>query len=135
MTMTQIPMLGVGSFGMIELRLRTHRGDPATSYAAARKMVASGRLNEQQRLVLEIVMEYGPGTIHELATREAGTGPAQIWETEWKYTLARRLPELQLKRLVRVQQDPTKPCRCKGSDRPCHCQDVIRDGSRVWEAI
>ncbi len=51
------------------------------------------------------------------------------------HELARRFPELERKGLARVQQDPSKPCRCKPNAKRCRCRDVVVDGSRVWEVV
>lgn len=121
----------------IQARLLARNTDPVTSHQAAKRVVESGRLTEQQEFSLQAVKEDGPGTVHEIARRGALVHGIRTltekWETDWRYMLARRLPELERKLLVRVQQDPSKPCRCKPNAKRCRCRDVVRDGSRVWE--
>lgn len=117
----------------MQAKLLARRDDPATSTQAARRVVESGRLTEQQDEVLSILEVNGPGTAKELSISE-GFLPRHE-EERFYYTLCRRLPELERKGLVRVQQDPSKPCRCKRGAKRCRCWDVVRDKSRVWEIV
>lgn len=121
----------------VQARLLSRREDPVSSHQAAMRLVESGRLTAQQGVALSVLSEYGSGTTWEVAGRLANKAEGyrpQIAE-RFHYMLARRLPELERKGLVRVQQDPAKPCRCKPGAKRCRCRDVVRDGSRVWEAV
>ena len=127
----QLPMFAPGSANReepIQARLLARADPPATSKQAARRVVESGRLTKQQEWALAILQRYGPGTCWTLAYRQPIEEPVGV-----HFMLARRLPELERKGLVRVQQDPSKPCRCRPKATRCRCRDVVRDGSRVWE--
>lgn len=122
-----------GTLAGIHTRLLSRPQDPVTSKAAARELVRSGRLTKQQEVTLWILREYGPGTTHEIASRYVQAWPKANADFI-HHQLARRFPELESLWAARVQQDRTKPCRCKPEARECHCQDVVREGCRVWEA-
>jgi len=126
----QLTLLNPGQGGRetpsVQERLLARREDPVTSKTAARTMVESGKLTEQQKWAWLLVKTYcevhGSGTARELTYSDRSYFP-----------LCRRLPELERLGLVRVQQDPSKLCRCKPDATRCRCRDVVRDGSRVWE--
>ena len=66
------------------------RTDPITSVQAARHMIESGKLTDQQRKALDLVKRFPNCTSDELATK-GGLD---------RYQIARRLPELQRKGLI-----------------------------------
>ena len=129
--MSQLPIFAADYANRLRARTLARADDPATSKQAARRVVR--RLTEQQDEVLCVIQSNGPGTARELSISE-GFLPAHE-EERFYYTICRRLPELERRRLVRVQQDPSKPCRCKPNATRCRCRDVVRDNSRVWEVV
>jgi DNA-binding MarR family transcriptional regulator len=66
------------------------RTDPPTSHAAARHMIESGKLTEQQKKTLDLVNKYPNHTSDELATKGSLD----------RYQLGRRLPELEREGLI-----------------------------------
>ena len=97
----------------MQARLLARRGDPETSKEAARAVAL--RCPGLQHWALAWVKAFGPGT-----TREMSAMGIMVDRGKIHHELARRLPELQRKGLVRVQRD------AKGNE-------VKRGGSRVWE--
>lgn len=100
----------------IQARILSRHDDPPTSKAAAAR--TARMLTESQDQALACLMEYGPGTTHELAAKAARLdviGGADR-ATAIHHELARRLPELERAGLVRVTGE-------------------IRNGSRCWEII
>ena len=83
-------------------RSLTHRTDPQTSEAAARDLIQSGRLGEQQEQVLKLVRTYPDSTSAELA---------KFGRLE-RHIPARRLSELKRKGLVKVSGQ--RPCKTNG---------------------
>lgn len=79
------------------------RRDPSTSHAAAESLVASGRLREQQRQVLDALTRWPGSTAVELATNSGLD----------RYLVSRRLPELATLGLARRMAP--RACRVKGS--------------------
>jgi response regulator of citrate/malate metabolism len=80
--------------------------DPISSHLAAAEVTASGRRDSQKREILEALRaESAPVTSMELA-RAAGID---------RYTVARRLPDLERDRLV--ERGQLRDCRVSG--RPC----------------
>lgn len=82
-------------------RLARH-SDPETSRIAARRLVESGALTRQQAEVLDAVRTCPGSTAVEIAQR-AGID---------RYTVSRRLPELQRKGQVR--RGPPRDCTVNG---------------------
>jgi hypothetical protein len=68
-----------------------HRGDPATSYEAARRLVQSGKLTGQRKAVMEALLKCDGVTHAELGA---------LMAVHWLIP-ARRLPELERAGLVR----------------------------------
>jgi hypothetical protein len=91
-----------GAVDEILVRVRARKTDPEPSHEAARELVASGGLNRQQAVVLELVRRRPGLTSHELAD-----GNATL-----RYMLARRRPELARRWLV--VRGPARPCRVTG---------------------
>ena len=116
-------------------RLLARTADPVTSKQAARRVGESGRLSKGQIDCLAHIRAFGPGTTWEIALRHPWVVRGRVTPESLHYLMARRLPELERKGLVRVQQDPSKPCRCKPNAKRCRCRDVVRDGSRCWEVV
>mgnify|MGYP001067784061 CR=1 FL=1 len=80
-----------------------HAGDPETSFQAAARLKASGRLGRQQRTVLEALRQCDGSTHAELGA---------FMGVHW-LTPARRLPELERAGLVR--KGTPRICRIKHS--------------------
>lgn len=124
--MTQQSLFHPGSGGREEfqVRLHTHKGDPETSQEAARRLVATETLTLQQVRAAWMVRKFGPATTWEIAgsIAETSTGYRPPVAEEIHYMLARRLPELERKGLVRVQRDKSG-------------KEVVRQKSRVWEIV
>ena len=106
----------------IRARVLARRDDPVTSKQAARRIVESGRLSKGQIDCLAHIRAFGPGTTWEIALRHPWVVRGRVTPESLHYLMARRLPELERKGLVRVQRDD------KG-------RDVKRDGSRCWEVV
>lgn len=100
-----------GGIERIQARLLARHDDPATSKAAAKKMVEGRKLSEQQTRALRFLENFGPGTTWEIADRQD-----MMNRVNCHYLLARRLPELERKGLVRTTGE-------------------VRDGARVWETV
>jgi CRP-like cAMP-binding protein len=89
----------------------SRRNDPMTSRIAARRLVESGALNEQQQAVFEAVTRWHGSTAVELA-KVSGLD---------RYAVSRRLPELQRKGQVR--RGPPRVCTVNG--RPQSTWSVV----------
>lgn len=68
----------------MERRL-ARRSDPVSSHLAAKRMVESGALSDQQRIARDLVVKYPNRTSDELA---------ELGQLD-RYQLARRLPEVE----------------------------------------
>jgi CRP-like cAMP-binding protein len=85
--------------------------DPVTSQQAARYITKSGKREGQLLAVLSLVMKYPRRTAVELAARS----------TFDRYTVNRRLPELEHAGLIR-----------KAGQRPC---EIHKRLATIWEAF
>jgi len=110
--MSQLPMFATNFANRLHARTLARREDADTSHLAAIRLVESGQLTAQQGCALGLFDGVKSGTSWELARGKA----------DLHYMLARRLPELERKGLVRVQRDVV------GRERT-----VKR--SRMWEAL
>jgi hypothetical protein len=81
-----------GTNGLLADLPRARRRDPETSHQAAEGIRRSGELGKQQRAVLEAVRAHPGKTSAELGKLIADQ--RQEDPTRWRYTAARRLPEL-----------------------------------------
>ncbi len=115
-------MFGVDYGGLIKPRLLCRRDDPATSKQAARWVVESGRLTKGQIDCLAHIRAFGPGTTWEIALRHPWVVRGRVTPESLHYLMARRLPELERKGLVRVQRD-------------AEGREMVRERSRVWEVV
>ena len=137
--MTQLSLLSPGAGNIetptVQARVLARADDPATSKAAASKV--SVHLSESQERALFIITLYGPGTLREIARDycERALDPNWIDAAALYHELARRAPELRRAVKIRVQQDPSLPCRGHEDGEPCHCHDVVIEGCRVWEVV
>jgi hypothetical protein len=100
-----------GAQGLLADLPRSRASDPDTSHQAAEKVRRTGELGRQQRAVLEAVRTWPGSTSAELGhwiwTTQGGD------PTRWRYTVARRLPELSPVHVRRM-----KPRRCKVTGNP-----------------
>jgi len=102
--------------------------DPQSSKDAAAEHVANGRRDIECEVVLEALRRFPGSTSRELAVDAERIGLQLLGQErdEWRYTLARRLPELEDAGLVRAvvhaasrnrpgrQVDPAlRPCRVR----------------------
>lgn len=73
------------------------RGDPLGSHQAAVDVTTSGRRDAECAVVLEAVRRFPGRTSHELARDAEPLGSLRLGQEldAWRYTLARRLPELE----------------------------------------
>ena len=101
-SMTQLSLLASDFGNAIKIRTHHRREDGETSREAARRVVP--KLTEQQDSTLDTVRNYGPGTAPEMAYRACFAHSVRVlnekWETEWRYMMSRRLPELEAAGLV-----------------------------------
>lgn len=85
------------------------KADPATSHEAARRMVESGKLNEQGEAVLALVLRWPGRTSAELAANaEAKRIPGID-----RHIVARRLPEIE--RSGRIFRGAAVVCKANGT--------------------
>lgn len=75
---------------------RTRTSDPASSHKAARRANASGKAASDMQQCLEFVRQYPGLTSRALAERASADGHAKLD----RYVMARRLPDLERRRLV-----------------------------------
>lgn len=85
---------------------RSRRGDPASSHAAAERMVESGAAKHHEDRILDLLFIKPNSTIHELAAlsavREKQIGPLDHVQ------IARRLPEM-----LGVERGELRKCNVK----------------------
>lgn len=99
-----------------ENRPLSHRHDPETSHAAARKLTQSGRLTGQRREVLDALRQCSGATHAELG---------RFMGRDW-LVAARRLPELE--RAGLVHKGEARICRVKGSR--CTTWWIVKEADR-----
>lgn len=92
--------------------LRARRSDPATSKVAAAHVERSGKGAKQQAIAFDCVYRWPGKTSAELA---------QLSGELDRYTMARRLPEVRRRGLIR-----------NGEDRKC---EVTKCKAMTWEAV
>ncbi len=112
---------------LFEPKLITHKQDPETSFAAAGKMIKSGALSRQEKIVwYEIeIQTHSPGGNCTFTAKELS-----IWAGLNYHTIQRRLSGLCLKgKIERIQIEgiETHP---KG--KPVYKK---RDGCCVWQIV
>ena len=90
---------------------RSRAADPDTSHQAADKVRRSGELGKQQLAVLEAVKRWPGRTSAELGQLIAQQRQEDV--TRWRYTAARRLPELTPVHIRRA-----KPRKCEATGNP-----------------
>jgi hypothetical protein len=112
----------------IQARLISHSQGHATERAAAEYTVHAQTIGGEIALIMLLLRTHGPQTCVEMGERTEDP-------SRWRVTFAKRMKAMTFRGLVRVQQDPTLPCRCTPLDPVCRCHDVTRGGSRVWEEI
>jgi hypothetical protein len=65
--MEQQTFLESGSYNALRVKTHHHRADPPASVEAATAMVTSGRLNEQESQVADMIAWCGRGTAKQMA--------------------------------------------------------------------
>lgn len=75
---------------------RARRNDPDSSHLAADRMEKSGAMGEQMQAVLDAVKRYDGSTSKELAELSGLD----------RHAVARRLPELETKKLIHATEHP-----------------------------
>lgn len=92
------------------------RTDPESSHLAAETITKSGARSDQQNKAAEAVKQFPGHTSHELAALTCGKRNV----TDWRYALARRLPECEVSGRVRKGQMRT----CSVTGRKAHVWEV-----------
>ena len=83
----------------------SRRSDPATSHAAARKVVASGQLESHCSIILAMVAAHPDSTSAEIG---------QLLDVpNGRFVSARRLPDLRRRKLV--ETGPARACAVTGN--------------------
>jgi hypothetical protein len=100
-----------GASGLLADLPRSRASDPETSHHAAEKVRRTGQLGRQQLAVLEAVRTWPGSTSAELGRAIAESRSED--PTRWRYTVARRLPELSPVHVRRM-----KPRSCKVTGNP-----------------
>lgn len=90
--------------------------DPLSSHLAAEAITKSGARSDQQNKAAEAVKQFPGHTSHELAALTCGKRNV----TDWRYALARRLPECET--AGRVRKGPKRTCSVTG--RKAHVWEV-----------
>lgn len=106
-------------FAVPAIRVETpaaRRTDPESSHLAAEHITKSGARSDQQNKAVEAVKQFPGHTSHELATLTCGKRNV----IDWRYALARRLPECQT--AGRVRKGPMRACSVTG--RKAHVWEV-----------
>lgn len=99
-----------GTQGLLADLPRSRATDPNTSHQAADRIRRSGQLGRQQLQVLEAVRRWPGRTsaeLGQLVAAELGQDP-----TRWRYTVARRLPELAP---VHIRRSKPRSCEVTGN--------------------
>jgi hypothetical protein len=94
---------------------RARRSDPVTSHLAAERIKASGKLGEQQRVVLDLVRRYPGCTSAELAAHHAICCGDLAGTDRWRIyrpMIARRLSELAG---PHIRRGKPRVCRINGT--------------------
>lgn len=99
-----------GRAGLLADLPRSRASDPETSHQAADKVRRTGELGRQQLAVLEAVKRWPGRTSAELGKLVAED--RQEDATRWRYTIARRLPELAP---VHVRRMKPRACEVTGN--------------------
>lgn len=100
-----------GTRGLLADLPRSRATDPDTSHYAAEKVRQTGELGRQQLAVLEAVKRWPGRTSAELGKLIAENAHEDA--TRWRYTVARRLPELAPVHVRRM-----KPRACEATGNP-----------------
>ncbi len=77
----------------------SHRTDPQTSRDAAEKLVESGGLGRQQKMVFSAIVEYSRGLAYPCGFTSKGLSS---WSSFNYHLIARRLNELEKKGLIEI---------------------------------
>ncbi len=95
----------------LDLPPRTHDGDPPSSHLAEARLRTSGRLNQQQQIVLELVVVCPGSTGTQVAERIAGSPYAPLFaagQHERLCQVRKRLSDLYTMTPPRIRRESIK---------------------------